>query len=168
MHGGLSAAQKADLTRDESVADQVPAAEDITHPVILICGHMARDSRCGVLGPVLESAFRADLKRRGIHAEVGQISHIGGHKYAGNVIVYIPPTWGNALAGTGIWYGRVGPENVEGVVGETIVAGRVVREFLRGGITRDGGSIGRMVEAQERGDEDGVLKLKPRARGVGS
>jgi (2Fe-2S) ferredoxin len=86
------------------------------------------------------------------------------------VIIYLPPSLReNALKGTGIWYGRVGPENVEGVVEETVVQGRVVVELLRGGITVEGGNVGRMVEAQlarERGEDgDGGLRLKARARG---
>ncbi|KAF1961295.1 hypothetical protein CC80DRAFT_383167, partial [Byssothecium circinans] len=49
MHAALPAAQKAKLTRDESLASTLPAAEPITRPVVLICGHAARDKRCGVL-----------------------------------------------------------------------------------------------------------------------
>jgi hypothetical protein len=169
MHDGLSEAQKAKLLRDESAASNLPAAEPITKPVVLICGHGGRDERCGILGPILQTAFRTELQRRGIDADVAQISHIGGHKFAGNVIIYLPPSLeGNALKGTGIWYGRVGPEHVEGLIEETVVKGRVIVEFLRGGITMEGGNIGRMVEAQlanERGEDvSGELKLKARAR----
>lgn len=70
------------------------------------------------------------------------------------------------MAGTGVWYGRVGPEHVEGLVEETVVRGRIVLGMLRGGIMGDGGSLGRVVEAQaakENGEEG--LRLKPRARG---
>lgn len=169
MHDGLSAAQKAALTRDTSKAALVPAPEPITKPTILICGHGGRDQRCGILGPILQSAFRKELERKGIEAEVARISHIGGHKYAGNVIIYLPPNLeGNKLKGSGIWYGRVGPEQVEGVVGETVVKGRVVGDLLRGGVMQGGENIGRIVEAQlkaERGEEEqGKLKLRPRAR----
>lgn len=169
MHAGLSAAQKAALTRDTSKAALVPPPEPITKPIILICGHGGRDQRCGVLGPILQAAFRKELERRGVEADVAQISHIGGHKYAGNVIVYLPPGLnGNALSGSGVWYGRVGPEQVEGVIEETVVKGRVVGELLRGGVMQGGGNIGRMVETQikaERGEEEqGKLRLRPRAR----
>jgi leucyl-tRNA synthetase len=169
MHAKLSATQKAALTRDPAAAAQLPAPEPITEPTILICGHGGRDARCGTLGPILQAAFAAELRRRGIEGQVAQISHIGGHKYAGNVIVYLPPGMsGNALAGSGIWYGRVGPGEVEGVVGETVVAGRVIGELLRGGVMIGGGNVGRVIEAQLRRDsgeeEDGGLKLKPRRR----
>ncbi|KAI8943553.1 hypothetical protein NX059_001549 [Plenodomus lindquistii] len=169
MHDALSPTQKAALLRDESLAAKLPPAEPITKPTILICGHGGRDQRCGILGPILQSAFRSDLSRRGIDADVGLISHIGGHKYAGNVILYVPPSLaGNALAGCGIWYGRVGPSEVEGVVEETLVKGRVIAEILRGGVMKGGGNVGRIIEAQvkkDRGESDeGGLKLRPRAR----
>ncbi|KAF2028577.1 hypothetical protein EK21DRAFT_69566, partial [Setomelanomma holmii] len=171
MHDALSPAQKSNLLRDESCTTKLPEAQDITHPIILICGHGGRDARCGILGPILQRSFESEFARRGITADVAQISHIGGHKYAGNVIMYIPPNADNALKGSGIWYGRVGPENVEGLVEETVVKGRVVVELLRGGIVVGGGNVGRMVEKQlvaERGgggDGDGGLRLRARARG---
>lgn len=71
---------------------------------------------------------------------VGLISHIGGHKFAGNVIIYIPPGLKlddgrpHPLAGHGIWYGRVEPRHVEGIVRETMVKGNVVEDMFRGGI----------------------------------
>ncbi|GKT40736.1 altered inheritance of mitochondria protein 32 [Colletotrichum spaethianum] len=73
-------------------------------------------------------------------ARVGLISHIGGHKFAGNVIVYIPPGLRmkggekHPLAGKGIWYGRVEPKHVEGIVKETVLEGRVIADMFRGGI----------------------------------
>lgn len=82
-------------------------------------------------------------------ARVGLISHIGGHKFAGNVILYLPPGFRTAdgkahdLAGCGIWYGRVEPKHVEGIVKETVLEGRVIEELFRGGI-RQGGEILRL------------------------
>ncbi|KAM0324100.1 hypothetical protein ACHAQA_008290 [Verticillium albo-atrum] len=76
-------------------------------------------------------------------ARVGLISHIGGHKFAGNVIVYIPPGMKaedgteHGLAGKGIWYGRVEPLHVEGIVKETILGGRVIADMFRGGIDQE-------------------------------
>lgn len=76
-------------------------------------------------------------------ARVGLISHIGGHKYAGNVIIYVPPnakTPGHdphPLAGMGIWYGRVEPKHAEGIVRETVLNGNVIRELYRGAINQN-------------------------------
>ena len=73
--------------------------------------------------------------------DLGMISHVGGHAFAGNVIIYTPPNWGsesNALRRTGIWYGRVEPRHVEGIVTETLLGGKIIKELFRGGIRRDG------------------------------
>ncbi|KAH7125594.1 Sucrase/ferredoxin-like-domain-containing protein [Dendryphion nanum] len=179
MHNSLPAQAQTLLTRNPSLITTLPTPPSpLKTPTILICSHNTRDTRCGVLGPLLATEFESVLARTDIDAQVGMISHIGGHKFAGNVIVYIPPGWRDedgsesGVAGMGIWYGRVGVENVEGLVRETLQRGRVVGELLRGGIVADrdgkGGaaSLAGMVEeqvARERG-EDGGLRLKARAR----
>ncbi len=121
--------------------------------------------RCGVMGPLLRSEFETQLERADVgvlrgpvqinadgseriegtvgegktNARVGLISHVGGHKFAGNVIVSIPPSLKigekpHPLAGHGIWYGRVEPKHVEGLIKETILSGNVVSDLFRGGI----------------------------------
>ncbi|EXJ69765.1 uncharacterized protein A1O5_06836 [Cladophialophora psammophila CBS 110553] len=98
------------------------------------------------------------------HVNVGMISHVGGHKWAGNVIVYIPPTFTafrgttsdhqypssdmsqrasgvpppHPLRGMGIWYGRVEPRHIEGIVEQTVVRGKVIGDLFRGGINANG------------------------------
>ena len=128
----------------------------IKHPVILICGHGSRDKRCGILGPLLKIEFERALQRHDFRVpqspgaqlpakhqtdpEVALISHIGGHKWAGNVIIYIPPSYEtlewhvSPLAGKGIWYGRVEPRHIEGIVKETVIGGRIIKDLFRGGI----------------------------------
>ncbi|KAF2811809.1 sucrose cleavage family protein [Mytilinidion resinicola] len=152
-HNVLSETQKEVLTRDSALETQFANVRDVNEILVLICGHGGRDERCGIMGPLLRSEFEEKLQKRGIRigsppledgqdtksARVGLISHIGGHKFAGNVIIYIPPSLqGNTLAGTGIWYGRVAPEHVEGIVDETIFGGRVIRDMFRGGIKQGG------------------------------
>ena len=139
---------------------------------MLICGHLGRDGRCGVLGPVIQEEFKKALPREGIEvlqgpvaigqpneensglpkgstlqkptARTGLISHIGGHKFAGNIIIYIPKKAKTAageahpLAGCGIWYGRVEPRHVEGIVTRTILRGEIFEDLFRGGITQNG------------------------------
>ena len=119
------------------------------------------------MGPILAAEFEDKLARQNIPviseapphdtmqpdysieeyqpaARIGQISHIGGHKWAGNVIIYIPPSFKtNPLAGCGIWYGRVEPQHVEGIVGKTLIDGKVIKPLFRGGI-REGGEILRL------------------------
>ncbi|THH27289.1 hypothetical protein EUX98_g6903 [Antrodiella citrinella] len=55
-------------------------------------------------------------------------SHFGGHKFAGNVVIYTPQ-------GVGVWYGRVTPHVTEAVVRETIIKGKVLPPLLRGGVS---------------------------------
>ncbi|KAL2760835.1 hypothetical protein ACRALDRAFT_1073482 [Sodiomyces alcalophilus JCM 7366] len=80
---------------------------------------------------------------KGVAARVGLISHIGGHKFAGNVILYIPPGTktrdggDHPLEGKGIWYGRVEPKHVDGIIRETILDGKVIQDMFRGGIDQD-------------------------------
>lgn len=159
-HSGLSPEQQTVLLRDSELQSHFTSARPITEILVLICGHGGRDERCGKLGPLLRDEFEDHLARQGINllssapeagttsvndtqqdasARVGLISHIGGHKWAGNVIVYVPPSLEkNALAGKGIWYGRVGPEHVEGIVKETVLEGKVIKELFRGGVAKDG------------------------------
>ncbi|KAK7044800.1 Sucrase/ferredoxin-like-domain-containing protein [Favolaschia claudopus] len=54
-------------------------------------------------------------------------SHMGGHRYAGNCIIYTP-------RGTSVWYGRVSPHEVEAVVENTIEKGLILPPLLRGGL----------------------------------
>ncbi|KAH7332482.1 hypothetical protein KP509_20G089700 [Ceratopteris richardii] len=59
---------------------------------IFVCAHERRDMRCGVCGPALIDTFKKEIVDRGITGEVfiRSCSHIGGHKYAGNVLIYSP------------------------------------------------------------------------------
>jgi hypothetical protein len=158
-HAELPESTRLQMTRDSELLSKLTNIVDIKYsPTILICGHGGRDMRCGLMGPVLEAEFQRALQRRGFttdttashlvdglnRATIGLISHIGGHKYAGNVIIYIPPGMTTSssspspLAGKGIWYGRLEPKHVEGIVEETILHGRVVADHFRGGIGING------------------------------
>jgi (2Fe-2S) ferredoxin len=50
------------------------------------------------------------------------VSHVGGHKFAGNVIIYPG----------GHWYGRVQPCDAKVIVEEHLMKQRVVKERWRG------------------------------------
>lgn len=62
---------------------------------VFICGHMQKDKRCGVAGPILKQEFEDKLKVDGLDSSVrvALVSHVGGHKYAGNVILYPQGHW---------------------------------------------------------------------------
>lgn len=104
-------------------------------PVVLICGHGSRDTRCGVVAPLLVDEFEKVLDKWELlyHPEtnpdgvkVSICSHIGGHAFAGNIIYYP----GNGEPS--VWYGRVFPPQVQGIVHETIVKGNIIEDILRG------------------------------------
>eukprot|EP01091_Cochliopodium_minus_P000823 TRINITY_DN1072_c0_g2_i1.p1 TRINITY_DN1072_c0_g2~~TRINITY_DN1072_c0_g2_i1.p1 ORF type:complete len:264 (-),score=80.22 TRINITY_DN1072_c0_g2_i1:124-915(-) len=59
---------------------------------ILICSHMSKDQRCGVIAPLLLQQFEIELKEKKFEEKVSliQVSHFGGHKFAGNIICYPP------------------------------------------------------------------------------
>lgn len=171
MHDGLSPIHRDRLTRAPVYQRLLHGVRDVEDILVLICGHGGRDMRCGVMGSVLRDEFEAQLPREGVDvlrgpvqvpvgdesvaaiagpagkavvtARVGLISHIGGHKFAGNVIIYLPPSMKggdgqrHALAGHGIWYGRVEPKHVQGLVQETVMRGNVIADMFRGGIRPD-------------------------------
>jgi len=110
---------------DESIFEEFPIEKDL----VLICGHTQRDIRCGKLGPILQTEFEEVLSIENLDecTELGLISHVGGHAYAGNVI-YFPEDKTKQV----IWYGRVFPPNVQGIVRETIKNGNVIKDLYRG------------------------------------
>jgi hypothetical protein len=81
--------------------------------LILICGHMNRDSRCGHAGKVLLPEFNRLIAEHKLQDKVwvGLTSHIGGHKYAGNVIIYPQ----------GDWFGFINEQNVQQLFFEYIL-----------------------------------------------
>jgi len=66
---------------------------------LLVCCHYQRDQRCGVIGPILVDEIEKYVRETDHTDDVHwlKVSHLGGHKFAGNVIVYP----------SGTWYGRV-------------------------------------------------------------
>ncbi|OBZ91395.1 Altered inheritance of mitochondria protein 32 [Choanephora cucurbitarum] len=108
--------------------------------MVLICSHRKRDKRCGVTAPYLNREFDHVLRELDIPDGEGgtavfMVSHIGGHKFAGNVIVYINQ------GRTGIWYGRVKTCHCRAIVEETIMNGRVIKELYRGSMNHSFGHV---------------------------
>lgn len=69
---------------------------------IFVCAHGSRDVRCGVCGPVLLDKLNEEIQLRGLKDQISVVacSHVGGHKYAGNVIIFCPGPDGKI---TGNW-----------------------------------------------------------------
>jgi hypothetical protein len=92
--------------------------------LVLVCVHMARDKRCGRIGPQILSAMSTYLSEHNISEQQVKLlptSHIGGHKYAGVLIVYPE----------GDWYGQITGRNA-GTLLETVLEGKRLDKNWRG------------------------------------
>lgn len=82
----------------------VPALRTAPCPhvaVILMCSQRTRDARCGQSAPLLRRELERHLRRLGLYRDLHDdrpggvaiyfISHVGGHKYSANVLVYRRP-----------------------------------------------------------------------------
>lgn len=120
-----SSASEAKRKVHPGLFKEKPVEKDL----VLVCGHMQRDIRCGVLAPPLVAEFERVLDHEGLRnqVDVGMVSHIGGHAYAGNVIYFSKDDDLPA-----VWYGRVFPENVQGIVQETIRDRNIIKDLYRG------------------------------------
>ena len=131
---GLTEADIPTLIEEHLIGDR-PAAHlpylPLTGQRILICVHTNRDPRCGFCGPLLADLFSRILAERGLDGQVAvhRTSHLGGHEYAGNVVLYPG----------GDWYGYVTPSDVPRIIEKHIQGGQIVVDRWRGrmGLTRE-------------------------------
>lgn len=93
----------------------------VDHPLFVVCTHGKRDRCCAKHGRPLYDA----LRRAGRNDWVWQSTHVGGDRFAGNVVV-LPQ---------GLYYGRVTPADVDSLVGEH-ADGNVLLERYRGRSTQ--------------------------------
>eukprot|EP00262_Sarcandra_glabra_P006820 TRINITY_DN19374_c0_g1_i1.p1 TRINITY_DN19374_c0_g1~~TRINITY_DN19374_c0_g1_i1.p1 ORF type:complete len:428 (+),score=64.06 TRINITY_DN19374_c0_g1_i1:139-1422(+) len=98
---------------------------------VFVCSHASRDRRCGVCGPAVVKKFKEEIDVHGFQGQVSvsPCSHIGGHKYAGNVIIFGPNSEGKV---TGHWYGYVTPDDVPVLLEQHIGKGEIVDRLWRG------------------------------------
>ncbi|PSN60888.1 hypothetical protein BS50DRAFT_159036 [Corynespora cassiicola Philippines] len=126
--------------------------------LILLCSQKTRDARCGQSAPLLRREFERHLRPLGLYRDLHDerpggvgiyfISHVGGHKFSANVMVYRKASAiARAAQADGevsdeaaqcIWLARIRPEDCENVVRYTVLQGKVVKPHsqLRGGFDR--------------------------------
>lgn len=148
------------------------------YAIILLCSQKTRDARCGQSAPLLKREFERHLRATGLYRDTEDerpggvgiffISHVGGHKFSANVMIYRRADSGkrdirpninghilestrtnvedkdkvrNLGAGQCIWLARVRPEDCEGIIKFTVMNGKVVKpeRQLRGGFDREKG-----------------------------
>ncbi|KAL2815513.1 Sucrase/ferredoxin-like-domain-containing protein [Aspergillus granulosus] len=110
--------------------------------VVLLCSHKRRDARCGITAPLIKRELERHLRPKGLYRDADDerpggvgiffVSHVGGHKFSANVLVY------RKKEQQMIWLARVRPEHCEGIVNYTLLQGKVVHpdSQLRGGFDR--------------------------------
>ncbi|KAK6267290.1 hypothetical protein QUC31_018127 [Theobroma cacao] len=119
--------------------------ETLTGSYVFVCAHGNRDKRCGVCGPVLIEKLNKEIELRGLNDQVfvSACSHIGGHKYAGNLIIFSPDSEGKI---TGHWYGYVTPDDVPELLDQHIAKGEIIERLWRG-------QLGAPTEGGDKADE---------------
>jgi sucrase/ferredoxin-like protein len=111
---------RADLDGYDDLLDLDPTApgtDHVGHPVLLVCTHGKHDRCCARRGRPLYEALEAQAEEDW----VWQSSHIGGDRFAGNV-VFLPQ---------GLYFGRVAPAEAWQVLDEYL-AGRIDLDHYRG------------------------------------
>jgi len=104
----------------------VPSEKLERKSYVFVCAHKLRDKRCGVSGPILIDEFGKSLREHHLEkdVQVTAISHVGGHAFAGNVIIFPE----------GTWYGRVMPCHVHALVEKHLINKEILKPLVRGSI----------------------------------
>ncbi|HEX9922388.1 MAG TPA: sucrase/ferredoxin-like family protein [Anaerolineae bacterium] len=124
---GVQEADLPALVEDHLVGARLAAGlryEALTGQHVFICIHGRRDQRCGDCGPPLIERFKALLADHHLADQVAVYgtSHVGGHRFAGNVVIYPD----------GCWYGRVTLDDVPRIIEQHLAGGNMVTTLWRG------------------------------------
>jgi len=107
----------------ENLMESGLPSEKLTGVHVMVCVHGNRDPKCGNNGPPIVERFNIEINKRGLNdVFIYGSSHVGGHKYAGNILIYPG----------GDWYGRIMENDVPLVLEEHIIGGRRILEKWRG------------------------------------
>jgi hypothetical protein len=116
-HGGRVFGAEIESYEDVLHLDLTAPGEPLADPLLLVCTHGKHDPCCARHGRPLYQAL-AELAG---DEWVWQVSHVGGDRFAGNLVV-LPD---------GLYYGRVGPGEAWSVLEEHL-AGRIDLAHYRG------------------------------------
>lgn len=130
--GNLDVAESTDSISNGSLS--VFSEQKFTKDLILVCGHRNRDARCGLLAPHLVANLSA--QKFATETDIVISSHVGGHKFAGNIIWY--RNLGVSRNGKnnvdGLWFAKILPSLVPTLV-SSINNGEIIQDLFRGGIS---------------------------------
>jgi len=93
-----------------ALESQAPGLDGLIH--LYVCTHGQRDCRCRDTGGAVYEALVRGVESRGLSdkVKVGGVAHVGGHKFAANVLVF---PWGE-------WLGNVNQGNISTVLDEIL------------------------------------------------
>ena len=166
-----------------SLPDVLPTADQLTsrpsphRALVLLCSQRSRDARCGQSAPLIRKELERHLRPLGLFRDLDDerpggvgiyfVSHVGGHKYSANVMIYrranafgldsieranlggdapmpsayVPADEPHEGASQCLWIARVYPVDCENIVKFTILQGKLVQpeRQLRAGFDRKRG-----------------------------
>jgi (2Fe-2S) ferredoxin len=130
----------------------VDGGSDVVAPMLLVCTHSARDRCCATRGrPIARELASA------YPDQVWESSHLGGHRFAGNLLS-VPD---------GYLYGRLDVDSARAVA-DAALAGRVVPEHLRGRTTLGPAEQAAEVAVRRASGVDGVDAVRVLSRQDGT
>lgn len=130
------------ILANESGSDGVPTMIDgvkiepsNNRAMIFLCSHRTRDKKCGVTAPLMKKELDLHLREHELFRDfgddrpggvcVGFINHVGGHKFAANVLIYMKN-------GEYVWFAKCKPTNCKPIIEETILnGGKVWPDLIR-------------------------------------
>jgi len=110
---------------DNNIDDLQAAIEPLTSKFLFVCTDKTKDLRCGYCGPILVDEFNKQLAEGDEDVCVSGVTHVGGHSFAGNVLVFPP----------GDWLGYVSPSVVPKIIKHytnEYQEGQIIEELFRG------------------------------------
>lgn len=113
----LAAVPWVDLERADLERADLERGELVGGPIVLVCGHGRRDTCCALLGGPLFAALSPSIAPE----RLWQASHLGGHRFAPNVLV-LPD---------GVQLGRI-PIGRAREVADLLARGRIPLDLYRG------------------------------------
>ncbi|ODV77020.1 Sucraseferredoxin-like protein [Suhomyces tanzawaensis NRRL Y-17324] len=135
----LASARKDRLKAPQLSYPQFPDIRlelDTNRAHIILCSHRTRDKRCGITAPIMKKEMEIYLREQGLLRDHGDptpggvkvsfTNHIGQHKFAANVIIYL------RNSGKNIWLARCTPNNVRPIIDECVLNdGKVWPDHVR-------------------------------------
>jgi hypothetical protein len=122
----------SDFLEDGSNVD---VSVDNSYAYVFLCSHTTRDKRCGITAPIMKKEFEFHLRDFDLYRDASDsrpngvkiafINHVGGHKFAANVLMY------TKKLGKNIWLARCTPNNVKPIIEQSLLLGKVWPQKVR-------------------------------------